>query len=92
MFILINPALSGADRLWVLFHEIGHFLLHDLVLANFSKSLLRKSDAEANYIAARAMIPVWMIETLRPDQIELEYGYSKDLIKIRMGIYKREGK
>lgn len=92
VFILINPKLGAVMRLWVLWHEIGHFCLHAPVTASFSKSTVRKLDREANYVAAIAMIPLHVILFETPEEIQEQYGYPMELIQIRLDICRKEKK
>lgn len=90
-FILINPKLELAMRTWVLFHEIGHFILHSPHSSKFCPLLKRKSDREANYVAAVAMMPKAAIEGKTFAEIQEEFGYPDELITIRDLICKNEG-
>lgn len=90
VFILINPKLSPAMRLWVLWHEIGHFILHSPQTSNFSKSMKRKYDRQANTVAAISMMPKNIIEFLTPEEIQEEYGYPMELIEIRLEILEKQ--
>lgn len=94
--ILIRPDVKKSERLWVIFHEIGHHLLHYPVPHKFSKSLQRKMDREANFFAAIALIPTFLIverliiyETLEAalGSIKEDYNYPKELLIIRKYIY-----
>lgn len=90
-FILLNPLLESAARTWVLFHEIGHYILHAPQAARFSPLVRRKSDREANYIAAVAMMPKCVIEGKTFSEIQAEYGYPLELLQIRNQIVESEG-
>lgn len=90
-FILKNPYLEAGMRLWVLWHEIAHFLLHAPQSSKFSPLVKRKNDREANYIAAIAMMPRQTIQGRTFHEIEEEYGYPAKLIEIRDQIVKNEG-
>ncbi len=85
--ILLKPKLKPAEKLWVAFHEVGHHLLHYPVPHKFSKSLQRRMDREANFFAAIALIPTWMVESKTFGEIAEEYNYPKDLILVRKEIY-----
>ncbi len=86
-FILLKPNLKPAEKLWVGFHEVGHHLLHYPVPHKFSKSLQRRMDREANFFAAIALIPTWLVKSKTFGEIMEEYNYPKDLILIRKEIY-----
>lgn len=90
VFLLINPDLSKGWRLWVLWHEIGHFIFHSPRSSSFSISTKRKNDREANYVAALVLIPKDIIEMFTPGEIQEEYGYPMELIQIRLDICRKE--
>lgn len=85
--IILKPKLKTGDRIWVLFHEFGHHLLHYPVPHKFSKGLQRRMDREANFFAVIALIPTPLVESKTLGEIMEEYGYPKDLILIRKEIY-----
>lgn len=90
-FILINPALDPGMRLWVLWHEVAHFILHYPETSKFSASMKRKNDREANMVAAVAMMPRPIIEGHTLAEIQHAFGYPLEVVKIRYDIYQREG-
>jgi hypothetical protein len=55
--IFIDKTLRGLKRLWVMFHELGHHLLHTPETCFFSDSTVNKAQSEANAFAACALIP-----------------------------------
>jgi Zn-dependent peptidase ImmA (M78 family) len=55
--IFINSRLTGLERLWTMFHELGHHLLHTPETCFFSDSIHHKDQHEANIFAAIALIP-----------------------------------
>lgn len=62
-FIVIDPDLKGVMRLWVLLHELAHFLLHAPGIQLFDRSYESKMDYEANFVAAVGMIPLSWVQT-----------------------------
>ncbi len=90
VFMLVNPKLQPGWRDWVFWHEIGHFLLHAPETSNFSAVMRRKNDAEANFIAAVALIPCSLVETATYGEIQDDFGYPAELLKIRKYIYDTE--
>jgi Zn-dependent peptidase ImmA (M78 family) len=91
VFIIINPGLRKAMRLWVLWHEIGHFILHDAQEGEFSTSIHSKVEAEANFVAAIALMPRPMVEGKSMKEIYSETGYRHELIEIRHAIMEGYG-
>lgn len=67
-FIVVNSRLDEIDRVFTGLHELGHFFLHEPVSAGHwfycsrnAKLIQRKHDAEADFFALIAMIPLWML-------------------------------
>lgn len=90
-FIALRKGLKPPMRLWVGMHELGHHLLHFPVNHRFSKGIFRRMDREANFFAAIALIPTWMVESKTLGEIVEEYNYPKELIIIRKEIYEAYG-
>lgn len=86
-FIILNKKLKFGEKLWVGFHELGHHFLHYPVPHRFSKGYWRRMDREANFFAAIALIPTWLVQTKTLNEIIEEYNYPKDLIMIRKEIW-----
>lgn len=90
-FILINPFLAIGMRTWVLFHEIGHYLLHAPASGRFSKLIESKADYEANAVAAVAMMPKAAITGKTFAEVAAEFEYPIELIQIRDHLVRNEG-
>lgn len=88
LFIVIHPSLRGYNRLWVLLHEIGHFLFHTPTMQCFDPRYELKADFEANMFAAVALIPFEWFET-RSDSDILEDGIPRDLLAFRKNVFER---
>src|SRR5205085_6608202 len=71
--IFINNTLTGLKRLWVMYHEFGHHLLHTPETCLFSDSTIHKAQSEANFFAALALLPEPMVR-----QIPLWEAYEID--------------
>lgn len=93
-FIAVDSRLAGAEKLAVLFHELGHFLLHTPAsgaTANFHGVGRRtRQEREADAFALCALIPrSWLasptIEELADD------GFPAEMIAERFAIYERYG-
>lgn len=85
--ILIKDKLKTNEKTWVAFHELGHHFLHYPAPHRFSRGTFRKMDREANYFAAIALIPTYLVKSLTLDEILEDYNYPNELIKIRKEIY-----
>ena len=90
-FILLQTKLKYGEKLWVGFHELGHHLLHYPVPHKFSKGYWRRMDREANFFAAIALIPTWLVESKTFGEMMEEYNYPKELIEIRKEIFEVYG-
>jgi Zn-dependent peptidase ImmA (M78 family) len=84
-FILINPRIDFKMRLWVIFHEIGHYIFHAPATQNFSIQMKRKNDTEVNNFAAVMLMPKSLIRSKTLD--ELIEDFPLELIVIRKKIY-----
>ena len=89
-FILISPFLDAGMRLWVLWHEIAHYILHYPAAAKFSNACTDKCDAEANYVAAVGMMPRRAIEGKTISEVVHEFGYPRALVELRYEIYQNQ--
>lgn len=89
-FILISPFLDAGMRLWVLWHEIAHFILHYPAAAKFSNACTDKCDSEANFVAAIAMMPRKAIEGKTTSEVIHEFGYPRALVELRYQIYQNQ--
>lgn len=93
-FIAVDSRLSGSKKLLVLFHELGHFLLHTPdsgATANFhgiQKS--SRKEIEADAFALCAVIPKTMLESSSPDEL-IHDGIDPDALRERIEVYRRCG-
>ncbi|MGI8655439.1 MAG: ImmA/IrrE family metallo-endopeptidase [Pyrinomonadaceae bacterium] len=85
--IIINANIKGLERLWTMFHELGHHFLHSPSTCFFSESTLHKTQSEANAFAAIALIPERHVKQ-RPlwELYELD-EYAVKLFQIRIELY-----
>ncbi len=94
-FIAIDSRLPPAKKLFVMFHEFAHFLLHAPdrgVTANFH-GIGRKTrkECEADLFAAVALIPRTWLETRTPHDITTEEGIDPETVAERFQIFKDRG-
>lgn len=90
LFIVVDRRLRGYERLWVIFHEIGHLIFHTPSMQCFDTKYESKADYEANTFAAVAIIPFEWLQT-RTDSEMVDDGIPKDLLKLRKEIFDRHG-
>ena len=90
-FIAIDSRLTGHERLFVMFHEIAHFLMHSPdagVTANFhGVGKKTRKELEADAFSLCSLIPRKWIENRTPFEISDEEGIPFDLIAERLSVY-----
>lgn len=91
-FIAINSRLRGFRRLSVLFHELGHFLLHvpkSGPAANFhAVGRPTRQEREADLFALCALMPVDLIRDRTLSEL-IDAGYPADIAQARLAILER---
>lgn len=87
-FIFTRNDIEQNQRAWVLWHEIGHFILHPVEAARFTDNVLaRKVETEAHIVAAVALMPYSLIKEKTLQEIKEEFNYPTRLILLRKWIY-----
>ena len=86
-FIVLKKNLNARWRSWVLWHEIGHHLLHYPGTYLFTPSAARKVDFEANFVSAIALLPTNLFTIMTHSEIMAEFGYTKKLVEFRQKIW-----
>ncbi|HMT09181.1 MAG TPA: ImmA/IrrE family metallo-endopeptidase [Pyrinomonadaceae bacterium] len=93
-FIAVNSMLSGKKRLAVMFHELGHFLLHvpeSGTTANFHRVGERtRKEREADLFALCALIPTARL-SISSEQELIDEGFDEELVAERLDIFKTFG-
>lgn len=87
--IFLNGRLKGLERLWTMFHELGHHILHTPETCFFSESTVHKAQSEANVFAAIALIPEKIVRQ-RPlwELYELD-EFAARLFHIRLEVFEQ---
>jgi len=86
--IHLHELLSGADWLFVGFHELAHHWLSTMRI-QFFQGRDMEPEYEADAVAACAMIPRPLLACCQPSEIAELYGYSPNLINLRREIFDR---
>jgi Zn-dependent peptidase ImmA (M78 family) len=93
-FIAINSLLTGKKRLAVMFHELGHFLLHvpdSGATANFHRVGMRtRKEREADLFALCAMIPTAKLSETSDEEL-IHEGFDEELVAERLDIFRTYG-
>jgi len=92
-YIAVNSHLANAEKLAVMFHELGHFLFHTPetgATANFHGIGRRtRKEREADAFALCALIPRSWIERRDNQTLIEEEGFSQAMIDARYQILLR---
>lgn len=93
-FIAVNSKLSGPKKTLVLFHELGHFLLHTPdtgATANFHGIGRRsRKEIEADAFALCSIIPRPVLESRSICEL-IDDGIDPDALRERVEVYRRFG-
>ena len=91
-FIAVDSRLTGHKRLFVMFHELAHFLMHTPdagVTANFyGVGKKTRKEAEADAFALCAIVPKTWLQNRKPHEICDEEGLSPELVAERLAVYR----
>lgn len=90
-YIAINSKLRPPQKLFVMFHEFAHYLIHAPdrgVTANFHGIGRRtRKEIEADSFAVCALIPKPMVENLTVQELIEVEGMPEDLVRQRIELY-----
>lgn len=93
-FIAVDSKLSGPKKMFVLFHELGHFLLHTPdtgATANFHGIGRRsRKEIEADAFALCSIIPRPVLESRSICEL-IDDGIDPDALRERVEVYRRFG-
>lgn len=94
-FIAIDSKLPPQKKLFVMFHEFAHFLLHapeGTATANYHGIGRRtRKELEADAFALCAIIPRVWIESPRFAEFVDEHGIAEEVVRDRLTIFERFG-
>ncbi len=93
-YIAVDSKLEKAQKLAVLFHELGHFLFHapeSGATANFHGVGRRtRQEIEADVFSLCAIIPTASIKSLAVEEL-IEDGFPVDMVAQRVEIFRLYG-
>ena len=93
--IAINSRLSPQKKLFVMFHEFGHFLLHSpsgSATANYHGFGKRtRAEIEADSFALCALMPLVWVESGRLAELAADAGYDPGLTQQRLAVFDLHG-
>ena len=94
-FIAVDSRLASVKKLFVLLHELGHFLFHTPEsgeTANFHGVGRRtRKECEADVFALCALIPISWIESRSPEALIDDEGFTAEMVVERLNILERYG-
>lgn len=86
--IFVNNRLRGAERMFVLWHELAHVFLHPPGI-QFFHGYNSQTEDEADTFAVCSMIPRPLLDHYWPSEIAELYGYPPDMVEFRRDIFDR---
>jgi len=94
-YIAVSSKLSEREKLFVMFHELGHYLLHvpqTGVTANFH-GIGKKTriESEADIFALCCIIPRQQIEAGTINELAEIDGFDEEKLAARMAVYEKYG-
>jgi len=94
-FIAIDSRLSPQKKLFVMFHEFAHYLLHapsGTATANYHGVGKRtRVETEADSFALCALMPTVWVTSGRLAELAVDAGYDADIIAERIAVYATHG-
>ncbi|HEV7701400.1 MAG TPA: ImmA/IrrE family metallo-endopeptidase, partial [Pyrinomonadaceae bacterium] len=89
--IAISGQLPTMQRTFVMFHELGHFLMHSVgqeTVASFSGFCPEsREEQEADAFAYCALLPLSLLKSREPEELAELYGSS--FLMARLDVYER---
>jgi Zn-dependent peptidase ImmA (M78 family) len=93
-FIAVDSRVAGVEKLLVLFHELGHFLLHTPesgATANFhGVGRKTRQEREADAFALCALIPKKRLTSRTAAEL-VDDGFPVEMVAERYAVYQRYG-
>lgn len=92
-YIAIDRGLRGKQKLFVMFHEFAHFLMHapntNETASYHGVGRQTRKEREADLFALVALIPQHWLETRTPDELIADEGITSDMLRERMELFAR---
>ncbi len=94
-FIAIDSKLPPAKKLFVMFHEFAHFLMHapntNETASYHGVGRQTRKEIEADMFALVALIPKRWIETRLPEELIADEGITAEMLRQRLALFERHG-
>jgi Zn-dependent peptidase ImmA (M78 family) len=94
-FIAIDSKLPDRKRLFVMFHELAHYLMHapnhNETASYHGVGRPNRKEREADMFALVALIPKHLLETLSPDELIRDEGIMPVELASRYALFETHG-
>lgn len=94
-FIAIDSKLGRRKKLFVMFHELAHFLIHapntNETASYHGLRPQSRKEREADIFALVALIPRRWLETRTPDELIADEAISPDELRQRFELFETHG-
>lgn len=94
-YIVVDPRLEPGEKLFVMFHEFAHFLMHIPeygATASFHRvGKQTREESEADAFALCALMPKQMIQTRSARQLVDEDGFDERRVRERLELFRLRG-
>lgn len=94
-FIAVDSKLPPRQKLFVMFHEFAHFLMHapdqNATASYHGVGRQTRKEREADVFALVALIPRLWLETRTPDEIIADEGVTADELAVRFSLFETHG-
>src|SRR5690606_22602703 len=89
-FISFDVGLPERERLFVMFHEFAHFLMHEPSTAPTAAfhgvGPRTRAETEADIFALAAVLPLSLISCRTPQEL-IDEGFPPDMVRARFELY-----
>ena len=94
-YIAIDSKLPPRQKLFVMFHEFAHFLMHapdqNATASYHGVGRQTRKEREADAVALVALIPKIWLETRTPDEMIADDGVTADELATRYALFETHG-
>ena len=94
-FIAIDSKLPSRKKLFVMFHELGHYLMHvpnqNETASYHGVGKPTRKEREADIFALVALVPRVWLETRTPDDMIANEGVTREQLATRFSLFETHG-
>lgn len=89
-YISFDKGLPDRERVFVMFHEFAHFLMHEPSTAPTAAfhgvGPKTRAETEADIFALAAVLPLSLIKCRTPQEL-IDEGFTPDMVRARFELY-----